>query len=70
MATHSRILAWRILWTEEPNWWATVPDQGTPLCSYISLKIEHTYVTYTQEKEHIKAVYCHPAFLTSLQSTS
>ena len=20
MATHSRILAWRILWTEEPGW--------------------------------------------------
>ena len=24
MATHSSILTWRIPWTEEPNWWATV----------------------------------------------
>ena len=23
-ATHSSVLAWRILWTEEPAWWATV----------------------------------------------
>ena len=24
----------------------------------------------TQEKESVKAVYCHPAYLTSMQSTS
>ena len=24
----------------------------------------------TQEKEYVKAVYCHPAYLTSMQSTS
>ena len=24
MATHSSILAWRILWTEKPGWQATV----------------------------------------------
>ena len=24
MATHSSVLAWRIPWTEEPAWWATV----------------------------------------------
>ena len=23
-----------------------------------------------QEKEYVKAVYCHPAYLTSMQSTS
>ena len=23
-----------------------------------------------EEKEHVKAVYCHPAYLTSMQSTS
>ena len=23
-----------------------------------------------QEKEHVKAVYCHPAYLTDMQSTS
>ena len=25
---------------------------------------------FQQEKEYIKAVYCHPAYLTSMQSTS
>ena len=25
---------------------------------------------YKQEKECVKAVYCHPAYLTSMQSTS
>ena len=24
MATHSSILAWKIPWTEEPTWWATI----------------------------------------------
>ena len=24
MVTHSSIVAWRIPWTEEPAWWATV----------------------------------------------
>ena len=26
--------------------------------------------SYKLEKEYVKAVYCHPAFLTSMQSTS
>ena len=25
---------------------------------------------YKEEKEYVKAVYCHPAYLTSMQSTS
>ena len=25
---------------------------------------------YKQEKEYVKAVYCHPAYLTYMQSTS
>ena len=25
---------------------------------------------FKQEKEYVKAVYCHPAYLTSMQSTS
>ena len=25
---------------------------------------------YKQEKEHVKAVYCHPVYLTYMQSTS
>ena len=28
MATHSSVLAWRIPWTEEADWWATV--HGVP----------------------------------------
>ena len=28
MATHSSILAWRILWTEEPGGWQSVGLQG------------------------------------------
>ena len=28
MATHSCVLAWRIPWTEEADWWATV--HGVP----------------------------------------
>ena len=27
-------------------------------------------VRETHEKEYVKAVYCHPAYLTSMQSTS
>ena len=28
MATHSSILAWRILWTEEPGWLQSMGSQG------------------------------------------
>ena len=45
------------------------------VCLYIK---NHTYdfmnmekqTGSKQEKEYIKAVYCHPAYLTSMQSTS
>ena len=30
----------------------------------------HYIYSFKQEKEYIKAVYCHPAYLTSMQSTS
>ena len=39
MATHSSILAWRILWTEKQTWWATV--HGAPK-SQTQLKDSHT----------------------------
>ena len=38
MANHSSILAWRIPWTEEPDWWATVhgvAKSWTRLSDYI-----------------------------------
>ena len=28
MATHPRILAWRILWTEEPDWLQSMGSQS------------------------------------------
>ena len=40
MATHSSILAWRIPWTEEPAWWATVhgvSKSWTRLSTYSTL---------------------------------
>ena len=37
----------------------------------IKLQTGHEQQTGSkQEKEYIKAVYCHPAYLTSMQSTS
>ena len=37
MATPSSILAWKIPWTEEPDWWATVHGVAswTPLSTHI-----------------------------------
>ena len=35
----------------------------------LELDMEQQTVT-KQEKEYVKAVYCHPAYLTSMQSTS
>ena len=31
MATHSNILAWRILWTEEPGWLQSIASQRVRL---------------------------------------
>ena len=43
-----------------------------PVCRSVSkLELDMEQQTGSkQEKEYIKAVYCHPAYLTSMQSTS
>ena len=52
---------------------------GLPKLDFMGLQAIFILVTLTQkqtepfskqEKEYIKAVYCHPAYLTSMQSTS
>ena len=36
-----------------------------------TVRTEHgTTAWFQQENEYVKAVYCHPAYLTSMQSTS
>ena len=66
MATHSSILAWKIPWTEEPG---RLQSMGSPKKKKKELDMEQQTGS-TQEKEYAKAVYCHPAYLTSMQSTS
>ena len=39
------------------------------ICNYLELDMEQQTGS-KQENEDIKAVYCHPAYLTSMQSTS
>ena len=41
MATHSTILAWRILWTEVPGGWYSMGSQ----------RVGHDWVTYTLKKK-------------------
>ena len=44
----------------------------------LNLQLQHSNVWFgmeqqtgsKQEKEYVKAIYCHPAYLTSMQSTS
>ena len=57
MATHSSVLAWRISWTEEPGWQATVhrvTKSQTPLkqlSTHInSGKLRVRWVVYTFKK--------------------
>ena len=54
-----------------------IPDHLTCLLRNLNARQEATVRTgygkqtgSKQEKEYIKAVYCHPAYLTSMQSTS
>ena len=54
-----------------------IPDHQTCLLRNLYAGQEATVSTghgttdwFQKEKEHIKAVYCHPAYLTSIQSTS
>ena len=43
--------------------------QATYACQEATVRTGHGTGS-KQEKEYIKAVYCHPAYLTSMQSTS
>ena len=43
MATHSSILAWRMLWTEEPGGLQSIGSQ----------RVEHDYTDLTRMHEHI-----------------
>ena len=54
MATHSSILAWRILWTEEPG---RVQSTGSQKVGHDWSDLVHTHVLYTEE--------CLAAFLIS-----
>ena len=54
-----------------------IPDHLTCLlrnlyaCQEQQLELDmEQYTGSKQEKEYVKAVYCHPAYLTSMQSTS
>ena len=54
-----------------------IPDHMTCLLRYLYASQEATVRTDMEQqivskfgKEYIKAVYCHPAYLTSMQSTS
>ena len=37
MATHSSILAWRILWTEEPGWLQSMGQQDLDMTEWLTL---------------------------------
>ena len=54
-----------------------IPDHLTCLLRNLyasqeaTVRIEHETTDWLQiEKEYVKAVYCHPAYLTSMQNTS
>ena len=44
-------------------------NQVVYVCMYLELDMEQQTGS-KQEKEFVKAEYCHPAYLTSMQSTS
>ena len=70
MATHFSILAWRVSWTEEPG--------GLPASWKIFIQVKKQQLEPDMEqwpgskleKDYVKAVDHHPAYLTSMQSTS
>ena len=69
-------------WVDHNNLWKILKDMGIPdhpTCLLKNLyagqeatvRTGHGTTDWFQiEKEYIKAVYCHPAYLTSMQSTS
>ena len=83
MATHSSNLAWEISWTEElgglgSTGLQTVRHNTLPASckTCMQVKTQQLELDIEQQtdsklgKEHVKAVYCHPAYLTYMQSTS
>ena len=57
MATCTTIFAWRIPWTTEHG----------GLYSSRGRRVGHDWAA---KKEYVKTVYCHPDYLTYMQSTS
>ena len=47
-----------------------IPDHLTCLLRNLYAGQEEQWTGSKQEKEYVKAVYCHPAYLTYMQSTS
>ena len=48
-----------------------LPLKRTALCHLQQLELDTEQQTGSKlEKEYVKAVYCHPAYLTCMQSTS
>ena len=71
MATHSSILAWRIPWMEELGGLQSTGRKESDTTELLHFHF-HACCTdwFQKEKEYVKAVYCHPAYLTYMQSTS
>ena len=71
LASHSNIFAREIPWTEEPGSLLSMGSQ--PVRHNWATKHTHKHDQLTGSKlgkEYIKAVYCHPAYLMYMQSTS
>ena len=67
MATHSTILAWRSPWTEETGRLQSKGRKESDMTEQLDMEQQ---TGSKQEKEFVKAVYCHPVYLTYMQSTS
>ena len=83
MATHSSILAWRTPWIEGPGGLQKIlremgiPDHLTCLLRNLYAGQEATLELDMEQqtgsklgKEYVKVIYCHPAYLTYMQSAS
>ena len=74
MAIHSSIIDWRIL-MDRGSWWAKVHG-GSEKSDAKQVKKQQSEPNMEQQtgsklgKDYVKAVYCHPAYLTYMQSTS
>ena len=79
MAIYSSTIAWKIPWTEEPGRLQSMGlqrvghDRATLLSLFKKQQLEPDMEQQTGSKmgkEYVKAIYCHPVYLTYLQSTS